>query len=73
MLEKCIMLPVPASNDVMKKRSYNVQGLALQEVSLVCAACTVLLCFGCSIPKASGLQRFSLPAVGSVWTLAREW
>ena len=38
------MFPVPKSNGFMKKRPYTVQGLELQGVSLVCAACTLVLC-----------------------------
>ena len=72
-VRKLVMFPAPKSNGFMKKRPYAVQGLPLQEVSLVYAACTLLLCFGCSFPQVSPLQSFSLPAVGSVWTLARAW
>ena len=61
------------SNSFMKKRSYTVQGLALQEVSLVCAVCTLLPCYGCSFPQFNPLQSFSLLVVGSAWTLARVW
>ena len=43
------MFPAPESNGFMEKRSYTVQGLSLQEVSLVYAACALLLCFDCSI------------------------
>ena len=67
------MFPAPERNGFMKKRSYNVQGLALQEVSLVCAVCTPLPCHGCSLPQVSPLQSFPLPAMGSVWTVARVW
>lgn len=42
------MFPAPESNGFMKKRSYIVQGLVLQEVSLAYAEGTLLLCFGCS-------------------------
>ena len=67
------MFPAPESSGFMKKRSYNVQGLALQEVSLVCAAYILLLYYGCSVLHVSLLESFSLPAVKSVWTLARMW
>ena len=60
------MCPVSESNIFMRKRSYIVQGLILQAVSLVCAAGILLLYFGCSIHQASHLQRFSLSAVDSV-------
>lgn len=51
------------NNGFMEKRSYTVQGLVLQEGSLVYVVCTLLLCFGCSFPQVSPLQSFSLPAV----------
>lgn len=38
----------------------------LQGVPLVCAACSLLLCFGCSVFEVSHGQRLSLPEVGSV-------
>ena len=43
------MFSAAETNGFMKKRSYTVQGLALQEVSLVYAVCTLLLCFGCPL------------------------
>jgi len=61
------------SNGFMKKKSYTVQDLVLQELSLVCAMCTLLLCFGCFFPQVSPLQSISLPAVGSIWTLLSVW
>ena len=45
----------------------------LQGVSLVCAACALMLCFGYCVLQASYLQRLSLSAVGSFWSLACEW
>ena len=45
------MFPAPKNNGFMKERSYNVQGLVLQEVSLVYAACTLMLCYGCSVSQ----------------------
>ena len=57
----------------IKKRSYTVQGLVLQEVSLLYAVYSLLLCFDCSFSQVSLLQNFSLPALGSVWPLARVW
>ena len=48
----------------IKKGSYTVQSLALQEVFLVYAMCTLLLCFFCSSPQVSLLQSSSLLAVG---------
>ena len=38
------MFPAPESNGFMKKRSYYIQDLELQEMSLVCGICTLLLC-----------------------------
>ena len=64
------MSPAPESNGLMKKRPCSVQGLVPQGVSLMCAVCTLLLCCGSSILQVSHLQRLSLPAVGSVWSLA---
>ena len=55
------------------KRSYSVQGLALQGVFQVYAVCILLLCFDSSVPQVSPLQSFSLPAVGSVWMSATVW
>ena len=72
MLEKYAMFPAPESNGFMKM-SCSLQGLVLQRVSLVCAAYTLVMCFDCSIPQISPLQRLSLPIVGSVWTFARVW
>ena len=43
--------------------------LELQEVFLVYVVCTLVLC-GCSFPQVSPQQRFSLPTLGSVWTLS---
>lgn len=63
-LEKAVMFPPPESNGLMKMRLCSVEGLALEEVSPVCAACTLLLCFGCSILQAIHLQRPPWPAVG---------
>lgn len=45
------------------------QGQALQDVSLVCAACNMLLCFCCYINQHGHLKRLSFLAVGSVWLL----
>lgn len=59
------MLPAPESNGFMKKL-YSVHGWVLQGLSLVCAACTLLVSFGCSILWASHLQGLSLPSVGSL-------
>ena len=67
------MFPAPESNSFMQKRSYTVQGLVLQEVSLAYAECTLLLRYGCSILQIRPLQSFSLPVVESVRTLARVW
>ena len=47
--------------------------MVLQGVSLVCAACALMLCFGYCVLQASYLQRLSLSAVGSFWSLACEW
>ena len=63
----------PLESNGYKKRSYTVQSLVLQELSLVYAVCTLLLCFGCSFPQVSPLQSFSLPAMGNVLPLARVW
>ncbi|XP_027440203.2 alpha/beta hydrolase domain-containing protein 17B-like [Zalophus californianus] len=51
--KKPVMFPIPESTGFMKKRSYSVQILALQEVSVVGAAGTLLLCFDCSVPQES--------------------
>ena len=64
MLGKCVIFPAPESNGYIRKGFYTVGGLALQELSVVCAVCTLLLCFACSFPQVSPLQSFSLPAVG---------
>ena len=42
------MFLAPKGNGFMKKRSYTVRGLVLQEVSLVYAVCTLLLYLACS-------------------------
>ena len=55
------MFPSPETNGFMKKRSYNVQGLVLREVSLVNAVCTLLLCNVWSMSQVNPLQCFSLP------------
>ena len=70
MLEKLVISLAPESNGLMKKRPYSAPGLELQGLSLVPAACTLLLCFGSSILQAHGLQRLSLLAVSNVWFLA---
>ena len=67
------MFPSPESNSYIKKRSYTVQGLALQKVFLVYAVCILLLHFGCSFLLISPLQSFSLPTMRSVWTLSHVW
>lgn len=64
----------------MKKRHYSVsisqvvfpisQGLSLQVVSLPNAVYILLFCLSCSVLQTSCLQGLSLPAVGSVWSLA---
>ena len=54
------MFPPPDRNGFMKQRSYTVQNLALQEVSLVYAMCALLLFFGCSFPQVNLLQSFSV-------------
>ena len=59
------MFPASESSGFMRKVSYNVQSLLLGPGSLGYAACTLLLCYGCSIPQGSPQQSFSLPAVGS--------
>ena len=60
-------------NSFMKKRSQWVLGLGLQRVSVVCAVCTVLYCFGASFLQVWHLHKLSLPEVGSVWSLGRMW
>lgn len=72
-LEKLAIFPAPDTNGFMKKRSCSVQWLEVQGVSLVCALCTLLLCFGCSILQATCLQRFYLPTVDNICSLARVW
>lgn len=64
MLGKLVTFSASESKGFMK-RSYNVQSLVLQEVSLVYAACTLLWYYDCSISQVSPLQSFSLLAVGS--------
>lgn len=64
------MSPASNINGFMKKRPCSTQGLAYQGVSLVFVAYTLLLCFVFSMLQASGPYRFSLPAVGSVGSLA---
>ena len=70
---KPVMFLAPENNDFVKKRSYTVQGLILQEVFLVYVVCILLLCFVCSFPQVSLLKSFSLPTVRSIWILARVW
>ena len=47
MLVGPVMSPAPASNGLMEERSCSAQSLVLYGVSLVCAECALLLCFGC--------------------------
>lgn len=60
-------------NSFLRKRLYSVDSLVPQRVSLVC----VLHALGSSVLASfsirSYLQRLSLSAVGSVWSLARMW
>ena len=70
-LEKPIMFLAPESNGFIKKRSCSVQDLMPQGVSLVWAMCALLLCFECSVQQLA--SRLSLPAMGSVWSLALIW
>ena len=51
----------------INKGLYTVKGLALRDVFMVYAVCTLLLWFGCSFLQLSPLQSSSLLAVGSVW------
>ena len=67
------MFPAPERVGFMRKKSYSIQDLVLQRVSLMCAAHAVLLCFDCSVLQASILQRLSLLAMDSVWPLGRVW
>ena len=61
-LERPVILPVVQSNGFVKKRSYGVQAWCLSKwVTLVFVVCTLLLCFGCSVPQASHLERLCLP------------
>ena len=61
------MFPAAESNGFMKKTPYDVQGLALQEVSPEHVVCTPQLCYVRSIPQAGPpLQGFLFPPVGSV-------
>lgn len=61
MLEKPDMFPDPECNGFMNKSTCSIQGLMLQEVSLVGAACALVLYFGCCIIQATCLKRLSLP------------
>lgn len=63
------MFPASETNGYIKKTLYTVQGLALWEVSLVYAVCTMLLGFGLSFPQVSPMQ-FLFAALRSVWTLS---
>lgn len=47
-LGKPVMSLAPENNDLMKKKLWNVWGLAFQGVSPVCTACALLLCSGFS-------------------------
>lgn len=51
----------------LKKMSCSAQGLEFQRVSPTCAMHALLLCFACSIPLATHMQRLSLPAVFGPW------
>ena len=61
------------SNAILRRDHKLSRALVHQEVFLVYAVYTLLLCFGCSFSQVSPLQSFFLPAVGSVWTLAGMW
>ena len=50
-VRKTCYVSCPREYGFMKNRPYIVQGLELQEVSLLYAACTLLLCYGCSVPR----------------------
>ena len=63
------MSPVPESNDLLKKKLCISQDLLFQGVSPVCAACALLLYFGCCIFQPIVCKGY-LPAVGNVWSLA---
>lgn len=45
------MFPDPERNGFMEKILFTFQGLVLQEVSVVCAACSLQLYFDCSVFK----------------------
>ena len=62
-LEKPVICPAPETGHM--KKSCGAQGLVFQDVSLVCAACTVLLCFDCSILQALGrrTEKYSPPGI----------
>ena len=66
-----MLFPALESNGFMKKEVIYPSGP--QEIALVYAAYTLILCFGYSISQVSPLQSFYLPAVDVVWTLARVW
>ena len=57
------MFPAPESNGFMKKDFYDVQGLALQEVSLACAMC-ILLLFWLLYPSGKSSARFLFAGPG---------
>ena len=69
-LGKSATCPVPEGNGLMRGPVVPccvvLQGLALLEVSPVCAACALLFCPGCFILQVSHLQSLSLLFVSSV-------
>ena len=71
-LEKPIMFPVPETNGLLRGRIMS-RSWCFREC-FWCMPCAVwLLCFGCSFLQISSLHSFSLPAVGSIWTLSNVW
>lgn len=71
MLEKPVMFPAPESNGFIKKISYTAQSLVLQEVFLVYAVCTLLLCFGCFFPSGQSFAEFLLAYHGECLDLVQ--
>lgn len=61
------------SNGLMKKRSCSAQGLELQGASLVCAACTLLSCSGCSVLYPSSQSSAEAVAVFGSWPNSVEF
>ena len=66
------MFPSPEDNGYVKKRSYTVNSLVLQDFFGVCCVHFAVV-FWLLFPQISPLQNFSLPVVLNVWTLSSLW